>query len=136
MLRARTVIPCSLLMAGCALTVVANLPATAQVPQNPGNRAGERQTAIKPADEPRNPDQQTFELPKSIDAKIKTLIKAKPAVAVSVDDALRKLLVARYEAAVKALEVRRRALRRRSDNDRSAPFRHPFDPRCPARIER
>jgi hypothetical protein len=103
MLKARTMIPWTLLMSACAVAVVANLPATAQVPQKPGNRAGELRKAREPADGPQNPDQQTFELPKSISEKIKALIKSKPAVTVAVDDGLRKLLVARYEAALTTL---------------------------------
>jgi len=93
MLRARLMIAWTLLMAACALTVGVSLAVVAQEPKKPD----------QPAVEPQQPDQWAFQRP--IVERLEKLIKAKPVVNASADNELRKLLIARYEVAVRILEA-------------------------------
>ncbi len=101
MLRARTMIPWSLLMAACALAVVVNLLPAAQAPQNQDPYL----VPFRNLEQGQKLAQAAAERPHPFIEKLEKLIKAKPIVAGSVDDELRKLLIARHEAAVRMLDA-------------------------------
>ncbi len=105
MLRARSMIPGSLLIAGCAFAVVVNRPMVAQVPQKPTRPADVGQKPPVPADGPKSAEELTADREALVVKKLAKLIEAKPVVTAAVDDELRKLLTARYEAAAQLVEA-------------------------------
>ena len=95
MLRARTMIPWSLLLAGCALAVIVKLPAAGQVPQKAAD--GKRDVVVNAQNDGAD----------AFIKKIEDFVSKKPVEPGPIDDELRGLLLARRDAAMRRAKALR-----------------------------